>query len=1738
MIKNILYKIISFLVVIAVIITLGQSTGIFTMILVKAESVGTYEELFALIAAAQPGDVVELEKDYIGSRDGWGNSDVIVINKPLTIKSKAGYGTCTINYIMFEIVSHDITLENIKFEKSGVQPDGLFIGIGHEEYLSDLGYTGVYNLNIISCIFNTEFNPDGEGGRVMGSQIELRSGKDITITDCMFQNGTARYEGSALDLYDVSNIIIYNCTFFNNKVTEIGVQSAVTGDYYSGGYGGAVYLSESKNIKFTDCTFTQNSAQNAGAAVDAYKCENIVYDHCTFSNNYCTPQKVISYDIGGMGGAISIRKSDAKIRNSCMFDYNIGYFGGSVFALDSTVDIDNSTFLNNSTSYHTVVNPDAIRQIITIICGFVTAMKGSTKSNLESLSKKIVQTYLYKSVEDIPDADILIDIVKVCGSCLTRSQLDLDSYLSVEDLKNLYNKNGGEGGAIYSIQSDINISLSYFGDNSSEKDGGAITLISSDNKKNKAEITSSTFQGNHTNGNGGAVTNMIRNAIIKDCIFTSNNGYLGGALYNSTSATVSNSIFESNTAKTGGAVFSNLINNIQNYNGVNFIDNAAGIGGAIHCFGVDEYDGEYVGESCIININGCNFEQNGSLVCGGGVSVVNAELFISEETKFLENTSDETGGAIYLADKAHAEIKRTTFEGNSADKGGAIFQYDSKIILKRDVFLSNSSSSGAGAIHDEKGVINAVSCLFTGNYTESILSSNVVLNYDSDKLYLTNCTIAQNYFENLKVSSQIPAVAGSATNIRLRNNIFISNAKVNGTSIHDIILTSDNLDVKYNICKENGTGNIDNADLTVFKSANSNDYHLSNEYGFDNMMAVEQGVLDDVDPGAKDLDLNSRKVDNDGDGVKTVDFGAYEQQHLAIQYYDKHPDVEQMGVISGSIKKIILKGDSISHADVIVSPYPQYEFSHWETKDGKKINEGDSVNSSLWLYPVFTDAKDVYIYRYEPNKIIVECETDGFIDEISNTEHNYVQKVDKGSSGVSPFTEGINGYEFIGWNYWVGGTSEYPDAVGQYIAAVKAVNTFEFGSGGSYSTEKLKVFVSSTSEPDINLINTINTDTNFEGWSETPSGAIVTPEFGLEPKTYYAIYSVSIQPLKHQLEIIVDTPDDELETIITYQYDSGAVVDLNSLGISISDKYELIGFEDISGTSVTSVTMNTPVVVTANFGYVMHSLTVNVDGIGHVNGLEGEYIHGEIVTLEAANAVDVDGQSVFDTYISANGKVITKIIMSENRTITAVFDTVEYNVDFDTDGNGEIVSIMPEVYEYGSQINLDEIVLEPNEEYRFAAWYDHNGNEVSGIYTIEEDTSLVAIFELITFTLNVDITGNGTANEISGKYKEGTNLMLDSSLAVPDEGWEFVNFADENNNVISNIIIQSDQTIKAIFRIADNTVMLFNDIYEEPLVYENIALGSTIEEPAEPKKDNYVFKGWYKDSDYKNIWNFENDKVYYDMVLYAKWVGEDQKIVYSTETGDEYIEETHPLDKYFMLNGGTSFTRNNYLIEGWVIDSLTYELGGLFKMPVGGAQAKALWVEDNDNDGISDEDELFAGTDPNDPNDKPNKGNIIINILDVNGICISGITCRLNSEPILAETASNGRAIFNNISLSPHTLTIIDGVNVLGTYSLNFAKSNSNITTIIDNGETDSNGKVNTYITDDFMSLNMYIRQNSSGQWQLIRSETILLENPQTGDNRLNYRVLCMTITLLLVIIVCLILRKKLLRYIHLNTFK
>jgi uncharacterized repeat protein (TIGR02543 family) len=60
-----------------------------------------------------------------------------------------------------------------------------------------------------------------------------------------------------------------------------------------------------------------------------------------------------------------------------------------------------------------------------------------------------------------------------------------------------------------------------------------------------------------------------------------------------------------------------------------------------------------------------------------------------------------------------------------------------------------------------------------------------------------------------------------------------------------------------------------------------------------------------------------------------------------------------------------------------------------------------------------------------------------------------------------------------------------------------------------------------------------------------------------------------------------------------------------------------------------------------------------------------------------------------------------------------------------------------------------------------------------------------------------------------------------------------------------------------------------------------VPYGGTVERPADPvdpsNSGDIFFDGWYEDEECEELWDFENDRVYEDITLYAGWVYDDDK---------------------------------------------------------------------------------------------------------------------------------------------------------------------------------------------------------------------------------------------------------------------
>ncbi|WP_407424570.1 hypothetical protein [Methanobrevibacter sp.] len=98
-----------------------------------------------------------------------------------------------------------------------------------------------------------------------------------------------------------------------------------------------------------------------------------------------------------------------------------------------------------------------------------------------------------------------------------------------------------------------------------------------------------------------------------------------------------------------------------------------------------------------------------------------------ENCRFIDNSSDDLGGAIYNAPNSKLTIQSSLFEENRSDFGGAIYN-DSILNIYNSIFKSNGSEFDGGAIYN-RGNLVIKNSLFDKNaavYGGAIYNENIL----------------------------------------------------------------------------------------------------------------------------------------------------------------------------------------------------------------------------------------------------------------------------------------------------------------------------------------------------------------------------------------------------------------------------------------------------------------------------------------------------------------------------------------------------------------------------------------------------------------------------------------------------------------------------------------------------------------------------------------------------------------------------------------------------------------------------------------------------------------------------------------------------------------------------------------------------------------------------------------------------------------------------------------------------
>lgn len=74
---------------------------------------------------------------------------------------------------------------------------------------------------------------------------------------------------------------------------------------------------------------------------------------------------------------------------------------------------------------------------------------------------------------------------------------------------------------------------------------------------------------------------------------------------------------------------------------------------------------------------------------------------------------------------------------------------------------------------------------------------------------------------------------------------------------------------------------------------------------------------------------------------------------------------------------------------------------------------------------------------------------------------------------------------------------------------------------------------------------------------------------------------------------------------------------------------------------------------------------------------------------------------------------------------------------------------------------------------------------------------------------------------------------------------------------------------------------------------QRVLAGNPVRRPDAPTRDGYAFSGWYEDTEYADIWDFDVERVDSNMTLYARWDEDDQELEATASLVYELDEETN-----------------------------------------------------------------------------------------------------------------------------------------------------------------------------------------------------------------------------------------------------
>ena len=296
---------------------------------------------------------------------------------------------------------------------------------------------------------------------------------------------------------------------------------------------------------------------------------------------------------------------------------------------------------------------------------------------------------------------------------------------SIAVLKNCIFENNSDTAIVVSNSSHLVTDSSSFFNNTEHYYGGAIL-----SENSTLDILHTVFYHNRAE-EGGSLYMMFSTAVLNNCTIK-NNSNEAVILHKNTVTLILNCSFESNWDPFSIAAL--LVDNfsIVNMSGTTFLNNSGTAGGAI---GVR--NSLLVISTCYFSSNTALFSISKKIIGGGGggggaifIQGSTLEMFTS---RFYNNYAETGGGGLLATNNCTVFISNFLFIGNKADDGGAIqISNFCHITILNSSFKANEPST----IYFSKSVFSQISgCSFFNNTSPLFARSSSTVNVTNSLFY-------------------------------------------------------------------------------------------------------------------------------------------------------------------------------------------------------------------------------------------------------------------------------------------------------------------------------------------------------------------------------------------------------------------------------------------------------------------------------------------------------------------------------------------------------------------------------------------------------------------------------------------------------------------------------------------------------------------------------------------------------------------------------------------------------------------------------------------------------------------------------------------------------------------------------------------------------------------------------------------------------------------------------------------